>query len=159
MDGQRRVHNRGAAYALAGFSMIVVAPALWALLRLVFLPYPGGTLWEKVFGDPGRSFENILLYCFIGVGAAAMASICGYLFGKTGDQLRSRADELEKLHRAGVSQAELYESRCRALDDTIKKFHRISARIQKSLDVQEVLSLCAEGLHDVLGFERVNILM
>lgn len=159
MNGQRRLHHRGVVYALVGFSMIVVAPALWALLRLAFLPDSGGTLWEQLFGDATRSFENGLLYCYIGFGAAIMASVCGYIFGKTGDQLRSRADELEELHRAGVSQAELYESRYRALDDTIKKFHRISARIQKSLDVQEVFSLCAEGLHDVLGFERVNILM
>lgn len=159
MNGHRRLHHRSVVYALAGFSMIVVAPALWVLLRFIFLPVSGGTLWEQIFGDAARSFENGLLYSYIGFGAAILASVCGYIFGKSSDQLHARAGELEELHRTGVAQAELFESRYRALDGTIRKFHRISATIQKSLDIKEVLTLCAEGLHDVLGFERVNILM
>jgi methyl-accepting chemotaxis protein len=159
MNGQKKLHHRGAVYALIGSSMILVAPAIWVILRLAFFPDSSGTLGEQIFGDAEVSFENVLLYSYLGIGAGIMASIFGYVFGKTVDQLRARASELEELNRAGVSQAELFESRCRALDDTIKKFHRISARIQKSLDVKEVLALCAEGLHDVLGFERVNILM
>jgi methyl-accepting chemotaxis protein len=58
-----------------------------------------------------------------------------------------------------VTQKELFENRYKILDENIRKFHKISNRIQKSLDDQEVLSLCAQGLHDVLGYERVNILM
>jgi hypothetical protein len=45
------------------------------------------------------------------------------------------------------------------LDSNIKNFHHISSKIQTSLNLEEVLLLCAEGLHDVLGYERVNILM
>ncbi len=151
--------HRGFQYATAGLSLVVVAPAFWAIIRIAFLSDPNDTLLSRIMGEPASYFENILLYCYIGMGAAAIASVSGFILGKSGDELRERARELEELHRAGVSQAELFENRCRVLDGTIKEFHRISSRIQRSLDVKEVISLCAEGLHDVLGFERVNILM
>jgi methyl-accepting chemotaxis protein len=151
--------HRGALFAAIGFSMIVVAPAVWAAIRIVFFPLPDTDIWTQITGDMTRNTESILLYCYIGIGAALLASLSGYILGKTGDQLRERANELEDLHREVVSQKELFENRYRALDENIKKFHRISTRIQKSLEVKEVLTLCTEGLHDVLGFERVNVLM
>jgi methyl-accepting chemotaxis protein len=151
--------HRGFIFAAAGFSLLLFAPALWALLRLLFFYDPVEPLLAQMLADVTRSPEHILLYGFMGVGAAVLASLAGFVLGKTGDQLRERANELEALHGAVVSQKELFENRYRALDDNIRKFQRISTRIQKSLDVREVMALCAEGLHDVLGFERVNILM
>jgi len=159
MNGKWKGRHRGVLFAGIGFSMIVIAPAVWALLRIVFFSRPDVSLWAQIIGDVTRDAESFLLYCYIGAGAAALASVAGYVLGKTGDQLRERASELEELHGEVVSQKELFETRYRALDENIKKFHRISTRIQKSLDSKEVLTLCAEGLHDVLGFERVNILM
>ena len=157
---QKKVwRHRGFQYAAAGLSLIIAAPAFWAIIRIAFLSNPNDTLLSRILGEPSSYFESILLYGYIGIGAAAIASMSGFILGKSGDELRERARELEELHRAGVSQAELFENRCRALDGTIKEFHRISSRIQRSLDVKEVISLCAQGLHDVLGFERVNILM
>ncbi|MDD2319671.1 MAG: methyl-accepting chemotaxis protein [Geobacteraceae bacterium] len=159
MDARRSGRHRGLLYASIGFSMIVVAPVFWALLHALFFYQPDVPLWSQLTGDFTSSTENILLYCYIGLGAAIIASVSGYILGKSGDQLRERAGELESLNDEVVSQKELFEERYRALDGNIKKFHRISTRIQKSLEISEVMSLCAEGLHDVLGFERVNILM
>jgi len=47
----------------------------------------------------------------------------------------------------------------KVLDNNIKNFHHISSKIQTSLNLEEILLLCAEGLHEILGYERVNILM
>jgi methyl-accepting chemotaxis protein len=146
-------------YAAVGFSMILVAPAVWALLQALFFYNANVSLWSRMVDDVTSSPENILLYSYIGIGAAFIASVSGYILGKSGDQLRERAGDLERLNGEVVSQKELFEERYRTLDASIKKFHRISTKIQKSLDVSEVMDLCAEGLHDVLGFERVNILM
>ncbi|MRR57908.1 MAG: GAF domain-containing protein [Deltaproteobacteria bacterium] len=159
MNGQLKVNRRGLLYASIGFLMILVAPAVWALLRLALFFDPGVSLWSQIVADVTRSPESMLLYSFIGIGAAIIGSVSGYILGNTGIQLRERALELENLHGEVTSQKELFETRYRALDGNIKKFHLISTRIQKSLDVQEVLTLCTEGLHDVLGFERVNVLM
>jgi methyl-accepting chemotaxis protein len=159
MNGQLKVNCRGLLFASLGLLMFLVAPAGWALFRLALFYDPALSVWSQVVGDITRSPENIFLYGFIGMGGAAIASVAGYILGNTGIQLRERALELENLHREVTSQKESFEERYRTLDENIKKFHRISTRIQKSLDVKEVLTLCTEGLHDVLGFERVNVLM
>ncbi|MEI8354584.1 MAG: methyl-accepting chemotaxis protein [Deltaproteobacteria bacterium] len=86
-------------------------------------------------------------------------STFGYYIAKVRSIQRERTGELDRLHREVLSQKDIFENRYNVLDGNIKKFHRISNRIQKSLDVNEILSLCAEGLHEVLGYERVNILM
>jgi methyl-accepting chemotaxis protein len=95
----------------------------------------------------------------MGFGTAVVMSVFGYFISKVGKSMHDRAEELDKLHSEVVTQKEVFENRYKVLDENIRKFHKISNRIQKSLDIQEVLSLCAEGLHDVLGYERVNILM
>ncbi len=159
MMGRVNGRHRGFIFAAAGFSLLLIAPMLWALLRLLLVYEPGAPLVAQMLADVTRSPEQMLLYAFMGGGAALLASTAGFILGKTGDQLRERAAELETLHGEVSVQKELFESRYRALDDNIRKFQRINTRIQKSLDVREVMALCAEGLHDVLGFERVNILM
>lgn len=146
-------------YAAAGLSMLLVAPVSWAIFRLAIFPAPNVPLLTRIIHDITRSAENTLLYAGMGVGSALFASILGYFLGKSVDQLRTNVRELEALHREAISREELFEHRYRNLDDNIKKFHLISTRIQKSLDVQDVLALCTEGLQDILGFERVNILM
>jgi methyl-accepting chemotaxis protein len=83
----------------------------------------------------------------------------GYLIGKNGDELQERAVELDILHREVEVQKEIFENRYKVLDSNIKNFHHISSKIQMSLNLAEILQLCAEGLHEVLGYERVNILM
>jgi len=75
------------------------------------------------------------------------------------EALIDRALELDILHREVASQKEIFENRYKVLDCNIKNFHHISSKLQMSLNLEEILKLCAEGLHGVLGYERVNILM
>jgi methyl-accepting chemotaxis protein len=95
----------------------------------------------------------------MGFGTAIVLAVLGYLIGKNGDELRERAGELDVLHREVATQKEIFENRYKVLDSNIKNFHHISSKMQMSLDIEEILLLCAEGLHEVLGYERVNILM
>ncbi len=151
--------NRILVYMSCGFLAGVGAPLFWALICLVFFRQPGLTFGEQVISDIFRSTYNKALYIYMGFGTAAVMSTFGYFVSKVGTSLHDRAEELDRLNSEVVSQKELFEKRYKILDENIRKFHKISNRIQKSLDTQEVLSLCAEGLHDVLGYERVNILM
>jgi len=93
------------------------------------------------------------------IGKAFVLSTLGYLIGKNGDELHERAVELDILHREVEVQKEIFENRYKVLDSNIKNFHHISSKIQMSLNLNEIVLLCAEGLHEVLGYERVNILM
>lgn len=146
-------------YSVLGFFLGSGAPLGWALLRLVFFYDPGEPLVAQFLHDITRDGQQRLLYVYMGVGTAFVLATLGYLIGKNGDELRRRAIELDGLHQEVASQKEIFEHRFVVLNTNIKSFHQISSRIQTSLNLEEVLLLCAEGLHKVLGYERVNILM
>ncbi len=151
--------NRSIIYAVLGFILGIGAPFAWTVIRLILFPDSTQTLWHQIFSDITKDSYQIALYTYMGVGTACVMSVLGFYIGRASDQLHLRAGELDGLHREVASQKEVFENRYKVLDNNIKNFHQISSRIQKSINVEEVLSLCAEGLHDVLGYERVNILM
>src|SRR6266568_2809866 len=151
--------KRSVLYAVLGFILGITAPIAWVVIRLIFFPEPVLSFWDQVTSDITRSAYQIVLYTYMGAGTALVMAGLGYFIGKAGDELHERAVELDSLHTEVASQKEIFENRYIVLDNNIKNFHQIGSRIQKSLNVQEVLSLCAEGLHEILGYERVNILM
>lgn len=147
------------SYALSGFLLGVGAPVGWLLVRLILFPDPASPLLTQMFEDIIRDQEHRLLYLYMGLGTSLVLATVGYLIGRNRDELEWRARELDGLHQEVASQKEVFENRFKVLDTNIKNFHQISSGIQRSLNLHEVLLLCAEGLHDILGYERVNILM
>ena len=151
--------QRSRRYAFLGFFLGATAPVGWTVVRLCLFPNGSQSLWSQITADITVSSQNIALYAYMGIGTALVLASLGYFIGKASDELHDRAVELDGLHREVASQKEIFENRYKVLDNNIKNFHQISSRIQKSIAVQEVLTLCAEGLHDILGYERVNLLM
>lgn len=146
-------------FAIFGFLMGFGAPIGWMLLRLVMFHDPAEPVVEQLLGDVFRSKESHLLYLYMGLGTSMVLATVGFLIGRDSDELKQRAVELDELHTEVASQKEIFENRFKVLDNNIKNFHQISSRIQTSLNLDEVLMLCSEGLHEILGYERVNILM
>lgn len=146
-------------YSVFGFLLGVGAPIGWLLLRLVMFNDPGQPIFGQLVGDIVKDAEHRLLYLYMGVGTSVVLATVGFLIGRTGDELQQRAHELDELHQEVASQKEVFENRFKVLDSNVKNFHQISSKIQTSLNLEEVLLLCAEGLHDVLGYERINIMM
>lgn len=146
-------------FSVTGFMLGISAPICWAIIRLIFFYDSNQTLFAQVFNDIVGNMEHFAIYNYMGFGTASVLCTLGYLIGKNGDELRERAVELDVLHKEVASQKEVFENRYRVLDNNIKNFHHISSKIQTSLNLDEILLLCAEGLHEVLGYERVNILM
>jgi methyl-accepting chemotaxis protein len=151
--------NRSFRYALIGFFLGITAPIAWIAIHLILFHDPALSIWGQITADITRDSYQLALYTYMGAGTALVMATLGYFIGKAGDELHLRANELDALHHEVASQKEVFENRYIVLDNNIKNFHQIGSRIQKSLNVQEVLSLCAEGLHEILGYERVNILM
>ncbi len=158
-ESSAKTKNRKVLYSSLGFVLGISAPIAWVVIRIIFFPEAGLSFWGQVVADITRSKQNVALYVYMGVGTALVMSFLGYFIGKATDELHERAAELDALHHEVSSQKEIFENRYKVLDNNVKNFHQISHRMQKSLNVEEVLSLCAEGLHDILGYERVNILM
>lgn len=146
-------------FSVGGFLLGVSAPVGWIAIRLLFYYDVRLGFFEQIFHDIVKDGEHFALYNYMGGGTAIVLAVLGYMIGKNGDELHERAAELDILHKEVNEQKEIFENRYKVLDRNIKNFHHISSKIQKSLNLDEVLLLCAEGLHDVLGYERVNILM
>jgi methyl-accepting chemotaxis protein len=146
-------------FSVGGFLLGVSAPVGWVAIRLLFYYDAKRGFFEQIFHDIVKDSEHFALYNYMGGGTAIVLAVLGYMIGRNGDELRERAAELDVLHQEVAEQKEIFENRYKVLDRNIKNFHQISSKIQKSLNLDEVLMLCGEGLHDVLGYERVNILM
>ncbi|HTP66107.1 MAG TPA: methyl-accepting chemotaxis protein [Geobacteraceae bacterium] len=146
-------------YAEVGFVMGISAPLIWIIIRLILFQNPEQSLWAQIVSDITRDGEHLALYCYMGFGTAVTMSSLGYFIGKATDELYRRGGEMDALHREVAEQKEVFENRYKMLDTNVKHIHQISSRIQKSLQCMEILSLCSEGLHNILGYERVNILM
>lgn len=151
--------KRSTLYLISGFLLGVSAPVGWIAIRLLFYYDASLGFFEQIFDDIVKNSEHFALYNYMGGGTAVVLAILGYRIGKNGDDLHERAAELDILHQEVAEQKSIFENRYKVLDRNIKNFHHISSKIQKSLNLNEVLLLCGEGLHDVLGYERVNILM
>lgn len=151
--------KKSTVYSCSGFLLGIGAPIGWTFIRILFFYDDKQTFLGQVFSDAFQNAQQFSLYTYMGLGTAFVLSTLGYLIGKNGDELHERAVELDILHREVATQKEIFENRYKVLDSNIKNFHHISSKMQMSLDLEEILMLCAEGLHEVLGYERVNILM
>ena len=83
----------------------------------------------------------------------------GFFIGRASQQIHDRAMKLDILNREVAEQKATFERRFTDLDHSIKNFHIINTDLQKSVSRQEILRLTADGLHEVIGFDRVNVLM
>ncbi len=146
-------------YSILGTILGIGAPVTWLLINVLFFTESNGSIFSQLYLELTASAMNVSLYLFMGIGTSAVMGGLGFFIGKSSDELNERAVELDLLHQEVNAQKELFENRYKVLDSNIKNFHLVSTRIQKSMDLPEVLTLCAEGLHDILGYERVNIFM
>jgi methyl-accepting chemotaxis protein len=151
--------NRSQLYALIGFFLGISAPVGWTVLRLILFSDPAIPLSAQVFSDMTGSAQGIALYAYMGGGTACVLAFFGYFIGRAVDELHRKGGELDLLVQEVDSQKNLFENRYKVLDNNIKNFHKIGSKIQKCVRKDDVLALCVEGLHEVLGYERVNVLM
>jgi methyl-accepting chemotaxis protein len=151
--------NRSQLYALIGFFLGISAPIGWIILRLLLFSEPGVSLGTQISSDITRSAQSLALYVYMGGGTACVLAVVGFFIGKAVDELHSKGEKLDQLVQEVDSQKQLFENRYKVLDNNIKNFHKIGSMIQKSVRREDVLALCVEGLHEVLGYERVNVLM
>lgn len=146
-------------FTLIGFALGVFAPIGWTILRLLFFSDSEKGFIDQVFGEIVRSNEAIVLHLYMGVGTAIVLAYVGSLIGQFIIQMKERAENLDRLNFEMAVQKEKFEQRFKSLNQNIKNFHSINTHLQKSLDLKEILHLSADGLHEVLGYDRVNVLM
>ncbi len=151
--------DRKILYALGGIVLGILAPVGWIILRPLLFWTPGQSFWQQIVNAVQQNPENIALYIYMGGGTAVVLSAFGFFIGRSSQQIHTRAQRLDELNRTVAHQKEDFERRFRELNASIKKFHGINADIQKSIIAEDVLELSANGLHQILGYDRVNIFL
>ena len=146
-------------FTLIGFALGVFAPIGWTFIRLLLFADPDRGFFDQAFGDIIRNGESLALYLYMGVGTAIVLAYVGSVIGRFIVQMKDRTEKLDRLNFEIAVQKEKFEQRFQSLNQNIKNFHAINTHLQKSLDLVEILHLSADGLHEVLGYDRVNILM
>ncbi len=146
-------------FTLVGFALGIFAPIGWTFLRLLFFSDAERGFLDQAFGDIFRDGQTLVLYLYMGLGTAMVLGYVGSLIGKFIIQMRDRAEKLDRLNFEIAVQKEKFEQRFQNLNQNLKNFHSINTHLQKSLDLKEILHLSADGLHEVLGYDRVNVLM
>ncbi len=151
--------KRDIAYAAGGMFLGVMAPLGWIIVRLILFWDDGQSFMDQIVGDIISTEQNQYMYLYMCVGTMMVLGSFGFFIGRASQQIHDRAVKLDLLNHEVAEQKATSERRFADLDRSIKNFHSINTDMQKSVSQQEVLRLTVDGLHEVIGFDRVNILM
>jgi methyl-accepting chemotaxis protein len=147
--------DRSWGYAIVGFCLGLLAPVGWWVIRLLF--FDG--LDAVGQASAATSMAAMILNVYMGGGTAVVLGGFGFFIGKATQQIHNRAFKLDELNQIVETQKEEFERRFNNLNNGIKNFHAINMHIQKTSDAHEVLKLSADGLHSIIGYDRVNIFL
>lgn len=151
--------DRISRFTVIGACLGLLCPIGWFFLRFVFFNAEGLDLFSSVTNGNYQPAEHLALTLYMGLGTAAVFALFGRYLSLTSQAIQERAQHLDELNQTIAEQKQTFETRYRALDSSLKNFHITNARIQRSIDTGEVFRLAAECLHEILGYDRVNILM
>ncbi len=154
-----RSGKRDVAYAACGMLLGVMAPLGWIILRLILFWDDSQSLAGQVLQDIKGTEQSRYMYTYMCGGTMMVLGLFGFFIGRASQQINDRALKLDILNREVAEQKASFEQRFTDLDRSIKNFHIINTDLQKSVDRQEIMRLSAEGLHEVIGFDRANVLM
>jgi methyl-accepting chemotaxis protein len=151
--------KREIVYAFVGILLGVMAPLGWIILRLMLFWDDSSSLTDQVIRDIMGTEQSRYMYLYMCVGTMMVLGSFGFFIGRASQQIHDRAVKLDLLNHEVDEQKTVFERRFTELDRSIKNFHIINTDLQKSINLQDILRLTADGLHEVIGFDRVNILM
>lgn len=151
--------KRDIVYAAVGVLLGVMAPVGWIALRLMLFWDDSTSLLDQVLHDIMGTEQSRYMYSYMCGGTMVVLGSFGFFIGRASQQIHDRAVKLDLLNHEVAEQKSNFERRFTDLDHSIKNFHIINTDLQKSVNREEVLRLTADGLHDVIGFDRVNVLM
>jgi methyl-accepting chemotaxis protein len=137
----------------------VMAPVGWIVLRLMLFWDDSSPLIDQVVNDITGTEQSFYMYAYMCGGTMMVLGSFGFFIGRATQQIHDRALKLDILNQEVKEQKLGFEQRFTDLDHSIKNFHAINTELQKSVNKQEILRLSADGLHDIIGFDRVNVLM
>jgi methyl-accepting chemotaxis protein len=147
------------SYAINGVFMGLGAPSGWLLIDYFFFRPSTRAFSAFLMMELFQTGHQMALYGYMTLGTSLVMGVTGYLVGAAFDRDEEKAAQLRKVHDEIGKQKEEFETRLRRITTDMTKLYQIGADIQRSLSMEEVLGLIAEGGHRVLNFDRMNIFL
>jgi methyl-accepting chemotaxis protein len=144
---------------MLGFGLGIFTPIGWIFLDALF-SRPDGTgmvLYLKDFfsGDP----RNTLTALYMSLGTATVMATFGYLIGRKDSRLFAEQQKLSKNYDLFMAKEKMFEQRLFTLHGRMNGITNVSASIQRSSSMEEVFRIVADGIHQILDFDRINIFL
>ena len=158
-DVMEKIGGRALRYALLGFCLGLLTPLGWLALDLLFSK-PEGTpvipyLKNFFSGDP----RNTMTALYMSLGTSSVMAVFGYLIGRKDSDFVNEQQKMSKTYKLFMAKEEMFEQRLFTLHNRMNGITHVSASIQKSSKMEEVFRIIADGIHDILDFDRVNIFL
>ena len=151
--------NKPFQYGMTGLCLGLFTPLGWAVLDLVLFKGEETGSWEHLknllTGDP----RNILTFLYMSLGTATVMALFGFLMGRMDSRFLMEQKKMADTYNLFIAKEEMFEKRLFALHRRMNGITNVSASIQRSASMEEVFRLCADGIHQTLGFDRVNIFL
>jgi methyl-accepting chemotaxis protein len=154
-----KIDNRSLRYAVSGFVLGVFAPLGWIVLEVLLSSPEGlsffGHLRQILIGTSRGGF--MLLY--MGCGTSIIMGAFGFMVGAKDSHIINEQQRMSETYKLFLAKEELFEQRLFTLHNRMNSITHVSASIQRSGKMDEVFRLCADGIHEILDFDRVNIFL
>lgn len=154
-----KASGRRLRYSLIGLIIGLFTPLGWIALDLLYSKPEGtgiGTYLATVFAEDPR---NIMTAIYMSFGTSAVMATFGYMIGHRDTKLIQGQQKMSETYKLFIAKEEMFEQRLFTLHGRMNGITHVSASIQKSTSMEEVFRIVADGIHDILDFDRVNILL
>ncbi|MGD8353090.1 MAG: methyl-accepting chemotaxis protein [Pseudomonadota bacterium] len=151
--------QRSFRYALLGLGVGLLTPLGWIALDYIFMR-PDGTgavpWFNSLFSENPR---NIVVALYMAFGTSTVMATFGYLIGRMDSRIHEEQKKMSETYKLYMAKEEMFEERLFILHGRMNNITHVSASIQRSSSMEEVFQIVADGIHDILEFDRVNIFL
>ncbi len=149
--------GRASRYALFGFVLGLFSPMGWLGLDLLFSKPEGTPVFTYLSNFFSSDPRNSMAALYMSLGTSSVMAAFGYLIGRKDSRLLSEQQKMSETYKLFMAKEEMFEQRLFTLHRRMNGITHVSASIQRSADIGEVFRVVADGIHDILEFDRVNI--
>jgi methyl-accepting chemotaxis protein len=150
------IKRRSLRYSLIGAVVGLFAPSGWLLMDLVLFREAGEGILAHIQHNL-LTGHDLLLLLYMLIGTSTAMALFGYWIGKKDTRLHQEEKRMADTYKLFMMKEENFEKRLFLLQNRMRGITQVSASIQRSADLSEVFRIVADGIHQVLEFDRVNI--
>ncbi|TNF46229.1 GAF domain-containing protein [bacterium] len=157
--GDDKLLSQSIKYASLGAALGLFAPVGWIFIDTIFFSSGDLGFFNSIRSRFFTDGQGIMLLLYMLFGTSIAMCTFGYLIGRKNLKLLSEEKRMSETYKLFMQKEELFEKRHFHLHNRMRGITNVSASIQRSADMDEVFRICADGIHKILDFDRVNVFL